>query len=137
MSNLYHMITAAPDITVNSPTYTQYDDIRTVTCNPSGNPDSYTYHKWQHRTRYGEIIREFNGNKILRLPDAPVLFRYQDTGEYVCIASNGIKDKYNKFEQTGSGFVSVNGNALHSLLDEHKLFGIGLICYAFCSFLYL
>lgn len=128
------MITDAPDITVSSPTYTQNDDIRIVTCYPSGKPDNYTYHKWQHRSKYGELIREFNGNKTLRLPDAPELLIYQDTGEYVCIASNGIKDKYNKFEQTGSGLVTVNGNALYSLFDENKLHCIDLICYAFCFF---
>lgn len=110
--------TDAPDITVNSPTYAQNDDNRRVTCNPSGNPDSYTYHKWQHKSKYGEIIREFDGNKTLNLPDVPVMLRYQDAGEYVCIASNGIKDKYNKFEQNGSGYLTMNGNALLLLFDK-------------------
>ncbi|CAG2225932.1 unnamed protein product [Mytilus edulis] len=77
-------ITYAPDITVNSSTYTQNDAIRKVICNPSGNPNIYTYHKWQHKSRYGEIIREFNGNKTLTLPDVPVLLRYQDSGS-MCV----------------------------------------------------
>lgn len=102
--------TDAPDITVTSPTYTQNDVNRTVTCNPSGNPDSYTYHKWQHKSKYGVIIREFGGNKTLLLPDVTVWLRYQDTGEYACSASNGIKDKYNRYEQTGFGLVTVLGN---------------------------
>ncbi|XP_076109450.1 nephrin-like [Mytilus galloprovincialis] len=101
-------ITYAPDITVTSPIYTQNDAIRTVTCNPSGNPDSYIYHKWQHKSKYGDIIREFGGNKTLKLPDVPVMLRYQDGGEYVCTASNGIKDKDDELEKTGSGLVSVN-----------------------------
>lgn len=108
----------APDITVNSPTYTQNDVDRTVTCNPSGNPDSYTYRKWQHKSRHGEIIREFGGNKTLKLPDVPLLLRYQDNGEYVCIASNGIRDIDNKFEQTGSGYVTVIGKALWLLFAK-------------------
>lgn len=95
---------------MNSPNYTQNDAIRTVTCNPIGNPDSYTYHKWQHRSKYGQLIREFNGNKTLRLPDTKNVLRYQDTGEYLCIASNGIKDKDNKFGKTGSGYLIVKGN---------------------------
>ncbi|XP_071176505.1 uncharacterized protein [Mytilus edulis] len=97
----------APDITVNSPTYTQNEADRTVTCNASGNPDSYTYHKWQHKSKYGEI-QEFVGSKTLKLPDVPVSLRYQDNGEYVCTVSNGIKGKNKKEEQTGSGNVIVN-----------------------------
>lgn len=110
--NHYFMTTDAPDIIVNSVIYTQNDAERTVTCNPSGNPDSYHYHKWQHKSRYGDLIREFVGNKTLKLPDVQVRLRYQDSGEYVCIASNGIKDKHNQFEQTGFGYLTVNGNAL-------------------------
>lgn len=102
--------TDAPDIAVNSPTYTQNDAVRTVTCNHNGNPDYYIYHKWQQKSRYGELIRELNGNKTLKLPDVSPLLRYQDTGEYVCTSSNGIKDKDSGFEQTGSGFMTVNGN---------------------------
>lgn len=103
-------VTDAPDIKVNSPTYTQNDVDITVTCNPSGNPDSYTYHKWQHKTKYGDIIREFEGSKTLRIPDVSVMLRYQDTGEYACSASNGIKDKYNRLKQTGFGLVTVIGS---------------------------
>ncbi|OPL32759.1 low titin quality protein, partial [Mytilus galloprovincialis] len=108
VSHNHYFVTDAPDIIVNSYTYRQHDADRTVTCKPSGNPDIYTYYKWQHKSRYGELIREFVGNKTLKLPDVPVSSRYQDSGEYVCIASNGIKDKYNKFEQTGSGYLTVN-----------------------------
>ncbi|XP_052063073.1 nectin-1-like [Mytilus californianus] len=111
----------APDITVDSPTYTQNDVIRTVSCNPTGNPDSYTYHKWQHKSKYGEVLRELNGNKTLLLPDVSELMRYQDTGEYVCTASNGIKDKDNKLEQTGSGYVTVNGNTKYHLVKAKPI----------------
>ncbi|XP_071176511.1 nephrin-like [Mytilus edulis] len=115
----------APDITVNSPTYTQNDAIRTVTCNPSGNPDSYIYHKWQQKSKYGEIIREFAGNKTFKLPDVPVGLRHQDSGEYVCTASNGIKDKFNKLEQKGYGLVSVNAQPVFTsdTIDRVKQFG--------------
>ncbi|CAC5395406.1 unnamed protein product [Mytilus coruscus] len=115
----------APDITVNSPNYTQNDAIRTVTCNPSGNPHSYTYHKWQHKSKYGELIREFNGIKTLMLPDAPEELRYQDSGQYICIASNGIKDNNNKFEQTGYGYVIVQALPVFTTdtIDRVKQFG--------------
>ncbi|CAG2225927.1 TTN [Mytilus edulis] len=89
-------ITYAPDITVNSSTYTQNDAIRKVICNPSGNPNIYTYHKWQTQVRYGEIIREFNGNKTLTLPDVPVLLRYQDSGTQLVFTSDTI-DRVKQF----------------------------------------
>ncbi|XP_071175217.1 neural cell adhesion molecule 1-like isoform X2 [Mytilus edulis] len=115
----------SPDITVNSPVYTQNDANRTLTCNPSGNPDRYTYQRWQHKSKYGEIVREFDGSKTLKLPDIPVLSRYQDSGEYVCTASNGIKDKDNKIDQTGSGYVTVNAQPVFTSdnIDKVNKFG--------------
>ncbi|CAC5359009.1 unnamed protein product [Mytilus coruscus] len=115
----------APDITVNSPAYTQNDDTRTVTCNPSGNPNSYAYHKWQHRSKYGELIREFNGIKTLMLPDTQEVLRYQDSGEYICIASNGIKDNNTKLNRTGSGYLIVKAQPVFTsdTTDRVKQFG--------------
>lgn len=129
-------MTDAPDIIVNSYTYRQHDADRTVTCKPSGNPDIYTYYKWQHKSRYGELIREFVGNKTLKLPDVPVSSRYQDSGEYVCIASNGIKDKYNKFEQTGSGYLTVNGNALLLYFKNTRIVFSSVLYIIYCFVLY-
>ncbi|VDI14607.1 Hypothetical predicted protein, partial [Mytilus galloprovincialis] len=117
----------APDITVTSPIYTQSDVNRIVTCNPSGNPNSYTYHKWQHKSKYGEIIREFEGNNTLKLPDAEMLIRYQDSGEYVCTASNGIKGRDNRIEQTGSGYVTVNAEPVFTSDTNERLKQFGEI----------
>ncbi|XP_052063072.1 neural cell adhesion molecule 1-like [Mytilus californianus] len=122
---MFFITTDVPVITVSSPTYTQNDAIRTVTCNPSGNPDSYIYHKWQHKSKYGDLIREFGGNKTLTLPDITVLLRYQDSGEYWCTASNGFEDKNNQFEQTGYGLVTVKAQPVFTsdTIDRVKQFG--------------
>lgn len=101
-----------------------------MTCNPSGNPETYTYHRWQHKSKYGETIRELDGNKTLKLPDVPVRLIYQDGGEYVCTVSNGIRDNDDKLEQTGSGYITVYGNAL--LLLSYILFSY---YDAFCVFI--
>jgi hypothetical protein len=63
-----------------------------IACIPDGNPQSYTYYKWQHKSKYGVLIRELVGgtNGVLTLPSIPVEDRYQDSGEYVCTAGNGI-----------------------------------------------
>ena len=56
---------------------------RTVTCLAVGNPSTYTYYKWQHKSKYGVLIRELDGetNGVLTLPSIPVEDRYQDSGE--------------------------------------------------------
>ena len=82
-----------------------------MTCIPVGNPTTYTYYNWQHKSKYGVLIRELDGgtNGVLTLPNNTVEDRYQDSGEYVCTAGNGIADKDGKVEQTGSGYVKING----------------------------
>jgi hypothetical protein len=98
-------------VSVHDITYDQNETTRTLTCIPVGNPQSYTYYKWQHKSKYGVLIRELGGgtNDVLTLPSIPVENRYQDSGEYVCTASNGIVGKDGKMKQTGSGYVIING----------------------------
>ena len=82
-----------------------------MTCVPVGNPNTYTYYKWQHKSKYGVLIRELDGgqNGVLILPSIPVEDRYQDSGEYVCAAGNGIVGRDGRVKQTGSGYVIING----------------------------
>ena len=89
----------------------QSESTRAVNCVPDGNPQSYTYYKWQHKSKYGVLIRELVGgtNGVLTLPDITVDNRYQDSGEYVCTAGNGIVGKDGNVEQTGSGYVNISG----------------------------
>ena len=103
----------APTVTVNDTTYDQNEAIRTVTCVHGGNPQLFTYYKWQHKSKYGVLIRELDGgtNGVLTLssnPD-PVEDRYQDSDEYVCTAGNGIVGRDGKVKQTGTGYVTING----------------------------
>jgi hypothetical protein len=96
---------------VSGGTYDQNDSTRTVTCVPVGNPQSYTYYKWQHKSKYGVLIRELEGGHtgVLTLPNMPVEDRYQDSGEYVCTAGNGIVGRDGKIKQRGSGYFTING----------------------------
>jgi len=84
---------------------------RTLTCVPDGNPRSYTYYRWQHISKYGELIRELDGgqNGVLTLPNITVEDRYQDSGEYVCTAGNGIVGRDGNVKQIGSGHATING----------------------------
>ena len=60
---------------------------------------------------YGVLIRELDEgiNGVLTLPNNTVEDIYQDSGEYVCTAGNGIAGKDGKEKQTGSGYVKMNG----------------------------
>ena len=103
--------TDAPTVTVYDATFKQNEAIRTLTCVPDGNPQSYSFYKWQHKSKYGVLIRELDGeaNGVLTLPNMPVKDRYQDSGEYVCTAGNGIEGRDGKIKQTGSGYITING----------------------------
>ena len=103
--------TDPPTVSVSDVTYDQKEAIRTLTCVPAGNPSTYTYHKWQHKSKYGVLIRELDGetNGVLALPIIHVEDRYQDSGEYVCTAGNGIVGKDGNVKQTGSGYIIING----------------------------
>ena len=50
---------------------------------------------------------EING--VLTLPNSPVEDRYQNSGECVCTADNGIVGRVGKIKQTESGYVIIKG----------------------------
>ena len=104
-------LTDAPTVSVHGITFDQSESTRAVNCVPVGNPQSYTYYKWQHKSKYGVLIRELDGeqNGVLTLQNISVEDRYQDSGEYVCTADNGIVERDGKVKQTGSGYVIING----------------------------
>jgi hypothetical protein len=104
-------LTDAPTVSVHGFTYDQSEDTRTLTCVPGGNPSTYTFYRWQHKSKYGVPIRELDAgqNGVLTLPSIPVEDRYQDSGEYVCTAGNGIVGRDGKVKQTGSGYVTIQG----------------------------
>ena len=103
--------TVAPTVSVSDATFEKNEPTRTVTCVPVGNPQSYTFYKWQHRSKYGVLIRELDRGQhsVLTLPSIPVENRYQDSGEYVCTADNGIVGRDGRIKQTGFGYVIING----------------------------
>lgn len=96
--------TDAPTISVTDATFVENTATRTVPCVPVGNTGTYTFYKWQNKSEYGVLIRELDGknNGELTLPSNPVEDRYQDSGEYVCTAGNGIASKDGRIKQTGS-----------------------------------
>ena len=118
MTFCFLSLTDAPTVTVSNTNFQQNKANRTVACVLVGNPSTYTYYKWQHKSKYGVLIRQLDGgtNGVLTLPSIPVEDRYQDSGEYVCTADNDIVGRDGRKKQTGSGYVTING-----MLSRHDL----------------
>lgn len=107
-------------------------------CVPNGNPASYIFSKWEHKSEFGERIRYLNGylNGSLVLPYRQS-HSYQDTGIYKCTVSNGIPDTHGQFNQSQDGFLAIQGTFLifmiiklnnleHKCVSKHTRVGIPL-----------
>ncbi|XP_060081861.1 nephrin-like [Ylistrum balloti] len=84
-----------PDIHINYVNVTHMSSDRILTCSPDGNPAMYQFRQWTQTAEDGTVIRQFTGissstESILTLPDSDITRRYEDTGYYICSASNGI-----------------------------------------------
>ncbi|CAG2210536.1 unnamed protein product [Mytilus edulis] len=100
--------TDAPGVIVENKTFEKTIATRQIHSTLNGNPEVSTC-KWDHRTKYSGIIRQFNETKLeLTIPTVPEDKRYQDTGEYVCTAENGIVGMNGQLQQIGSGYVISN-----------------------------
>ncbi|XP_076110861.1 kin of IRRE-like protein 3 [Mytilus galloprovincialis] len=98
----------APGVTVGNKTFSQTQSTRQIHSTLYSNPPVNTC-TWHHRSKYGEIIRDFsNNNQTLTLPTVSEHQRYQDTGEYIYTAENGIVGMNGQLKQTGSGYVISN-----------------------------
>ncbi|CAC5394845.1 unnamed protein product [Mytilus coruscus] len=108
----------APDVTVENKTFSQTQSSRQIHSTLDSHPPVNTC-KWHHLSKYGEHIRYFSGNnQILTLPLVTENKQYQDTGEYVCTAENGIVGINGQLKQTGSGYV--NSNAPPVITADNK-----------------
>ncbi|XP_060085334.1 nephrin-like, partial [Ylistrum balloti] len=84
-----------PDIHISYVNVTYMSSDRILTCSPDGNPAMYQFGQWRHTAEDGTVIRQFTGissstESILTLPDPDITRRYEDTGYYICSASNDI-----------------------------------------------
>ncbi|CAC5379149.1 unnamed protein product [Mytilus coruscus] len=82
---------------------------RYVTCKGDGLPNTLTFFRVAHKSLFNEHIRyiEVSSDGIATLPPMEASDRYQDTGLYVCNASNDVPDREgNKFQQGKAFLVS-------------------------------
>ncbi|CAC5368465.1 unnamed protein product [Mytilus coruscus] len=82
---------------------------REVRCKGDGLPNTLTFFRVEHKSYFNEHIRyiEVSSDGIATLPPIEALDRYQDTGLYVCNASNDVPNREgNKFQQGEAYLVS-------------------------------
>lgn len=82
-------------------------------CNPSGNPDNYTFANWQHWSAFKEHIRNIQGtpNGTLSIREPTNSSRlYENDGIYKCKTSNGIYGPNGRLYQKESALIHNRGN---------------------------
>ncbi|XP_060600888.1 hemicentin-1-like [Ruditapes philippinarum] len=99
------IVNYAPDITVSvSSRNPTENNILTVKCEPKGRPAYYhissIVHKW------GDVVIskvQNPTNGVIEVQNAQL----QDSGTYICVANNGIRDRNQKLDQSGNNTVKV------------------------------
>ena len=89
------------------------NDIAAIDCLPTdGNPKTYTFYQWEHKSLYGKYIRYLHGlsNGTLVLGD----YSIEDNGIYVCKVSNGVRGEHENLLQTATAVLKYHGNTLFS-----------------------
>ena len=94
-------LTDPPDVFVNTTNATVNDPQRTLICEASGFPTSYTYSEWTHTWPGSSVILRTN---LAARQWTLTPLTYEDTGIYQCGASNGVA-RWNTVEKSMKGSV--------------------------------
>lgn len=80
-------------------------------CKADGVPHNFTFYRLEHKSHLNEHIRylEVTSDGIAELPHTNVSYKYQDTGLYMCNASNGVYDIRGKLFQQGEAYLVYDG----------------------------
>lgn len=84
-----------------------------LSCIPDGNPDNYTFYKWEHRSDFNEHVRWFYGTaeSQLMINKSQDRKANEDDGFYVCTVSNGVSNPKGIFCQKGQVHVAASGKS--------------------------
>ncbi|XP_076089159.1 uncharacterized protein LOC143059530 [Mytilus galloprovincialis] len=84
---------------------------RKVRCKGDGLPNTLTFSRVEHKSYFNEHIRyiEVSSDGIATLPPVDAFDRYQDTGLYVCNASNNIPNREGNTFQQGEAYLVSDG----------------------------
>ncbi|CAG2198974.1 unnamed protein product [Mytilus edulis] len=114
-----------PSVRIDYNNYTENENRKELLCVANGNPDTYTFSRWEHKSEYGEYIRFIDGytNGSLVLPTTQTK-SYQDSGFYVCTVSNGVPDTHGQVNQSTDAFLSVRGKPVFVESNKKIFYGI-------------
>ncbi|CAC5391278.1 unnamed protein product [Mytilus coruscus] len=113
-----------PYVHLHNKNFTIDDETRTILCKAEGFPSNYTYGIWEHCSEFNEHIRYLNSTEkvTLILPKInAVFYKYQDSGIYICMVTNGISNKQH-FQQGKAYVVSEERNNQMILTDVRTVF---------------
>ncbi|XP_063418514.1 neural cell adhesion molecule 2-like [Mytilus trossulus] len=109
-------ITYPPSVTV-----TQHIGRLALQCNPDGNPPTYTFHLWKHRSKFGETIRKLNYSRHLNFPTSER--NYHKNGVYICSVENGIEDINGLSVQSGQTIVQLTDKPIFVSQNSKTQYG--------------
>lgn len=81
-------------------------------CESDGIPRNYRYHRWQHLSEYGQLIRMFPNTQTIQMEQNNAntsIDKFKLSGIYVCSAENGVADIHGSTVQTGEVSVLLKG----------------------------
>ncbi|CAC5411926.1 DSCAML1 [Mytilus coruscus] len=106
-SDISLVISYPPGVNIRPSNLNEHNKNREIQCIAQGEPDSYNYFPWEHRSQFDEHIRYLGATDsgILHLPEVNLSNRYQDTGFYICNVSNGIPNYHGNVFQQGRKYI--------------------------------
>ncbi|CAG2249571.1 CD56 [Mytilus edulis] len=110
-------------------------------CEPDGIPQNYRYHRWQHLSEYGQLIRLLPNKQTILMDQNSAISstnNFKLSGMYVCSAENGVADIHGSTIQTGKvsvllqdkpRFVAVTENIQYGLVGTQIDISVRIYCY--------
>ncbi|CAC5394947.1 unnamed protein product [Mytilus coruscus] len=96
-----------PSVYLENKNFSINESKRVVHCKGDGEPNNITFFRVEHTSYFDEHIRYLavSPDGIAKLPPMKESKRYQDTGLYLCNASNGILDKKGNIFQRAKAYL--------------------------------
>lgn len=114
MSNVTHF-SDPPSVYLENKNFSMKESERVVHCKGVGEPNNIIFFRLEHLSDFNEHIRylDVSSDGIAKLPPTIESERYQDTGFYMCTASNGVYDEKGNIFQRAKAYLVSAGEYIH------------------------
>ncbi|XP_052080729.1 hemicentin-1-like [Mytilus californianus] len=111
-----------PSVYLENKNFSINESKRVVHCKGDGEPNNITYFRVEHTSYFDEHIRYLavSSDGIAKLPPMKESKRYQDTGLYLCNASNGVPDEKGNTLQRAKAYLVSPGLLLEGEMGVHR-----------------